>query len=95
MPIFEMLCFFYLTENVPHDTYFYVYGHRFEVLSKNRHQMFTASHGEDWFTICGSLFMDNKNKKVEYSDKDEQVSKTMLGYFLNYAKTGSVFELVG
>ncbi|XP_044049294.1 fatty acyl-CoA hydrolase precursor, medium chain isoform X2 [Siniperca chuatsi] len=70
--------------------YLYEYQHPPKFLQAKRPSFVGSDHGDEIFTVLGFCFTTTHVKLVDAcSEEEEQLSKTMMSYWGNFAHTGS------
>ncbi|XP_055078306.1 cocaine esterase-like isoform X2 [Periophthalmus magnuspinnatus] len=70
----------------------YVYEYNFvpRRIKKTRPEFVGADHADDLFTVCGFCFTTTHVKLMEECSKEEEnVTRTVMKYWANFARTGS------
>ncbi|XP_037624335.1 fatty acyl-CoA hydrolase precursor, medium chain-like isoform X2 [Sebastes umbrosus] len=70
--------------------YLYEYQHPPKFLQSKRPSFVGSDHGDELFTVLGFCFTTTHIKLADACDEDEeQLSRTMMSYWANFARTGS------
>ncbi|XP_074488425.1 fatty acyl-CoA hydrolase precursor, medium chain-like [Sebastes fasciatus] len=82
------------TANVHRDAgapvYLYEYQHPPKFLQSKRPSFVGSDHADELFTVLGFCFSTTHVKLADACDEDEeQLSRTMMSYWANFARTGS------
>uniref|UniRef100_A0A8C5N408 Carboxylesterase type B domain-containing protein n=1 Tax=Leptobrachium leishanense TaxID=445787 RepID=A0A8C5N408_9ANUR len=65
-----------------YPVYFYEFRRRPSVFKDSKPDFVKADHGDELFFIMGGMFLSNVTKE------EEELSKTMMKYWANFARTG-------
>ncbi|XP_055365742.1 carboxylesterase 1E isoform X2 [Betta splendens] len=71
------------------DVYMYEYQHPPKFLQKKRPNFVGADHGDELFTVFGCCFSAHVKLSDPCTEEEEELSKTMMSYWGNFARTGS------
>ncbi|XP_028264405.1 fatty acyl-CoA hydrolase precursor, medium chain [Parambassis ranga] len=72
------------------NVYLYQYQHPPIILQKKRPSFVRTDHGDEIFTVLGLCFTTTHVRLAESCGEDEeQLSRTMMNYWGNFARTGS------
>ncbi|XP_028814014.1 fatty acyl-CoA hydrolase precursor, medium chain [Denticeps clupeoides] len=70
--------------------YLYEFQHSFSVLKSGRPSFVKADHAEELAFVFGACFTSSGMKlNVSCTEEEEELCKTMMGYWGNFARTGS------
>ncbi|XP_037624343.1 pyrethroid hydrolase Ces2e-like isoform X1 [Sebastes umbrosus] len=70
--------------------YLYEYQHTLKFLQSKRPSFVGSDHGDEILTVFGFCFTTTHVKLADACDEDEeQLSRTMMSYWANFARTGS------
>ena len=80
--------------SVKKDTFVYIFKHRLGTVPNSRPEWVIADHGDDELIALGTPFFKPLCKipmyegRDNYTDEDRFVSKLLMSYWTNFAKTG-------
>uniref|UniRef100_A0A671U3Z5 Carboxylic ester hydrolase n=1 Tax=Sparus aurata TaxID=8175 RepID=A0A671U3Z5_SPAAU len=69
--------------------YLYEYQYPPKFMQKKRPSFVGCDHGDEIMTVLGICFTNSHIKLNECSEEEMQLSKTMMSYWANFARTGS------
>ncbi|XP_037606428.1 fatty acyl-CoA hydrolase precursor, medium chain-like [Sebastes umbrosus] len=70
--------------------YLYEYQHSLKLLQKKRPSFVRSDHGDEVFSVLGLCFTTTHVKLGDAcNEEDEQMGRTMMSYWGNFARTGS------
>ncbi|XP_036406856.1 fatty acyl-CoA hydrolase precursor, medium chain-like [Megalops cyprinoides] len=69
--------------------FLYEFQHSPSVLQRNRPDFVKSDHGDDILFVFGGCFWDGHIKMKACTEEEEQLCKTVMAYWTNFARTGS------
>uniref|UniRef100_A0A8C2KCD7 Carboxylic ester hydrolase n=1 Tax=Cyprinus carpio TaxID=7962 RepID=A0A8C2KCD7_CYPCA len=69
--------------------YVYEFQHSPSLLKKNRPSFVGCDHGDDMFFVLGYCFGRHLKVQDEFSEEENELCKTVMAYWGNFARTGS------
>uniref|UniRef100_A0A8C1WC11 Carboxylic ester hydrolase n=1 Tax=Cyprinus carpio TaxID=7962 RepID=A0A8C1WC11_CYPCA len=69
--------------------YMYEFQHSPSLLKKNRPSFVGCDHGDDMFFVLGYCFGRHLKVQDEFSEEENELCKTVMAYWGNFARTGS------